>query len=80
LVDIDDKEKIMRDTTKADNIYSEGTIITAKVDPALKLVIKRYYQRIYYCAVVNEPDRKHFAYFERELISPTQSTAPVSRP
>jgi hypothetical protein len=53
-----------------DNIYQDGTIITAIANPGLKLVIKRYYQRIYYCAVVDEPNRKHFAYFERELIPP----------
>lgn len=56
-----------------DNIYNEGTVITAKINPDLKLVILRYYQRIYYCAVVGEPDRKPFAYFERELISPTSA-------
>jgi hypothetical protein len=70
----------VRDNIKDDNIYREGTVIAAKADPGLKLTIVRYYQRIYYCAVVNEPDRKHFAYFERELIPPTQSTEPVSRP
>lgn len=58
--------------TNNDNIYKEGTMITAKVDPELKLIITKYYQRIYYCAVVAEPDRKQFAYFERELIPPVQ--------
>jgi hypothetical protein len=53
-----------------DNMYQDGIIITAKVNPGLRLVIKHYYQRIYYCAVVDEPDRKHLAYFERELIPP----------
>lgn len=57
--------------TEAYNIYKEGTIIAAKADPGLSLVIVRYYQRIYYCAVAGEPDRKHFAYFERELIPPS---------
>jgi len=55
---------------QTDNIYQAGTILAAKVNPGLKLVIKRYYHRIYYCAIVNEPDKKHFAYFERELIPP----------
>lgn len=55
----------------ADNIYKEGTIITAKIDPLVKLKIERYYQRIYYCSVVDAPEQKPFAYFERELVHPT---------
>jgi len=54
----------------ADNIYKTGTIITAKVDPGVKLRIERYYQRIYYCSLLEFPTLKHFAYFERELIPP----------
>jgi len=56
--------------TNTDNIYKEGTFITAKADPELKLVIIKYLQRIYYCAVVSDPSRKHLVYFERELIPP----------
>jgi hypothetical protein len=58
-------------TSSEDNKYSVGTPITAKVNPSLQLVIAKYYQRIYYCAVVDHPEHKHFAYFERELIPPT---------
>ena len=54
----------------ADNIYKAGTIITAKIDPLLKLKIERYYQRIYYCSVVDSPQQKQLAYFERELMPP----------
>jgi hypothetical protein len=57
-------------TTSKDNIYPIGTFVTAKVNPTLPLVIHQYYQRIYYCAVVNDPEHKHFAYFERELNQP----------
>lgn len=57
-------------TLSKDNIYPTGTLIKAKVNPALPLIIHKYYQRIYYCAVVDDPDHKHFAYFERELIPP----------
>jgi hypothetical protein len=60
----------MGETIIADNIYKAGTIITAKVDPLLKLKIERYYQRIYYCSVVDAPHQKYFAYFERELVPP----------
>ena len=55
----------------ADNLYQEGAHICAKENPTLELVIRRYYQRIYYCSVVGEPERKQLVYFERELIAPT---------
>ena len=60
----------MSDRTIEDNIYKAGSIITAKADPLVKLKIERYYQRIYYCSVVDAPQQKHFAYFERELVPP----------
>lgn len=47
-----------------------GIFITAKENPSLRLKIKKYYQRIYYCEVVGDEQRKQLAYFERELISP----------
>jgi hypothetical protein len=59
--------------TNIDNLYPEGTVITAKVDPASKLLIMKYYQRMYYCAVVGDAARKPLAYFERELIPPSLS-------
>jgi hypothetical protein len=56
--------------TNTDNIYKEGMVITAKENPAVKLVIMKYYQRIYYCAVEGNTTGKQLAYFEKELISP----------
>ncbi|MBL7858622.1 MAG: hypothetical protein JNM57_13110 [Cyclobacteriaceae bacterium] len=53
-----------------ENLYQEGAIVSAKVNPELKLKIARYYQRIYYCAPIDAPTQKQFAYFERELIQP----------
>ncbi|HEY3405374.1 MAG TPA: hypothetical protein VGK59_18440 [Ohtaekwangia sp.] len=58
--------------TNSDNIYPEGILIEAKENPALRLRIVKYYQRIYYCAVVGDEDRKQLAYFERELIPPAK--------
>jgi hypothetical protein len=60
-------------TLSNDNIYPEGTLLTAKANPSLQLIVHKYYQRIYYCAVVGNPDHKHFAYFERELIPPVSN-------
>jgi hypothetical protein len=56
--------------TNTDNIYAEGTIITAKQNPTLQLKITKYYQRIYYCSAVGDETRKQLVYFERELIPP----------
>ena len=53
-----------------DNLYPENSFIRAKVAPEIPLVIVKYLHQIYYCAVVDEPDRKQLVYFERELINP----------
>jgi hypothetical protein len=58
--------------TNDDNVYSVGTIITAKEAPTIKLEIKRYIQRIYYCSIVGEESVKQKVYFERELIAPVK--------
>lgn len=57
-------------TLNSDNIYAVGTLISAKVNPSLKLKIMNYRQRIYYCAVISDEDGKQFAYYERELVPP----------
>jgi hypothetical protein len=56
---------------KMDNIYKEGSFITAKVAPDRPLVINRYYKRIYYCRPAGDPSHKSLVYFERELAPPT---------
>lgn len=61
----------MGHTTSTDNIYKPGLVIYAKVAPELKLIIMKYYQRIYYCAIANDLNHKQLAYFERELIPPS---------
>jgi hypothetical protein len=53
-----------------DNIYKEGTFITAKAAPDRTLFISRYYKRIYYCKPEGEASAKLLAYFERELTLP----------
>ena len=60
--------------TNSDNIYPEGSFLAAKVNPSLKLRVAKYYQRIYYCAIVEDESRKQLVYFERELI-PLEATA-----
>jgi hypothetical protein len=53
-----------------DNIYQEGSFTSAKNDPSRKLVIKRYFKRIYYCYAAGDPTEKLLVFFERELNAP----------
>jgi hypothetical protein len=69
-----DPHNNMSDRIIADNIYQAGSQITAKAYPLLKLKIERYYQRIYYCSIVDAPQQKHLVFFEREL-APQESPA-----
>jgi hypothetical protein len=48
--------------------FKEGEIVLAIKNPYLKLKIRRYVSKIYYCTVLEEPNRKELVYFERELI------------
>lgn len=50
-----------------ENKYKEGEMVCAKVAPSLKLMVRRYVDRIYYCKVLEDPGRKELVYFEREL-------------
>jgi len=60
----------MTDRLIKDNRYEEGSIILAKANPEVRLLIIEYLQRTYYCVEVNHPQQKQLAYFERELVSP----------
>lgn len=39
----------------------------AKVNPGLKLAVRRYAKRIYYCTNLEHPLEKELVYYEREL-------------
>jgi hypothetical protein len=56
-----------------DNIYKAGTVITAKENPHIKLVIMRYIHRTYYCVVVGGDVKNQLTYYEAELIAPSSS-------
>lgn len=43
-------------------------MVYAKVNPTMKLVIRRYVDQIYFCKVQEDPERKELVYFERELV------------
>ena len=50
------------------NKYMPGDVVYAKVNPTLKLKIRRYIDQIYYCKVQDDPDHKELVYYERELV------------
>lgn len=56
-----------------DNKYPSGTFIYAKANPGVKMVIDAYKQRIYYCSVAGQPEKKQLAFFERELMTPPEA-------
>lgn len=60
----------MANNTIPDNIYPEGALVFAKANPSSQLRIMKYYQRIYYCALVGGDTSKPLVYFERELDPP----------
>lgn len=52
--------------------YKAGDFVHAIVAPTVKLVVRRYIPTIYYCRLVEDPD-KELVYFERELQADTSA-------
>jgi hypothetical protein len=50
-------------------IFPEGSVVYAKVNPGLKLMVRRYAKRIYYCTAPEQPSQRELVYFGRELTS-----------
>ena len=57
-----------------DNIFPEESVVYAKENPTLKLVVRRYVNRVYYCTIQANPSQKELVYFERELMSALDSS------
>jgi hypothetical protein len=51
-----------------ENKFKEGDFVYAIANPTRKMVVRRYFPRIYYCTVVEDPG-KELVFFERELTS-----------
>lgn len=47
--------------------FKKGDIVYALEERQLKLIVKRYVDRIYFCEELNEQGTGMRAYFEREL-------------
>lgn len=52
-----------------ENKFKDGQEVYAKVNPSLKLIIRRYVDKIYYCQIKNDLGQRDLAYYERELLS-----------
>jgi hypothetical protein len=52
-----------------DNKYHEGQEVFATNAPSVRLVVRRYVDRIYYCSFLDYPARNDLALFERELVA-----------
>lgn len=52
-----------------DNKYQIGDTVYAKSNPKIKLTVRRYIRRIYYCTVAENPAAKDQVLFEREIIN-----------
>ena len=50
-----------------ENKYAEGSAVYALVQPEVKLVVRRYVERVYYCTIPSDPTHNDLVYFEREL-------------
>jgi hypothetical protein len=56
------------------NKFKKGEVVFAKVAPTIKLVVRRYVDRIYYCIVQDINVHKELVYFERELMGGLEKT------
>ncbi|MDI9340942.1 MAG: hypothetical protein QM534_10275 [Sediminibacterium sp.] len=50
-----------------ENKFKVGAYVYAINNPAIKLIIRRYVDKIYYCRIDNSPESKDLVYFEREI-------------
>ena len=58
----------MSNTNDNEHKYNEGDIVWALEAPNVKLVVRRYVDRIYYCKAYEDLEKKEKVYFERELM------------
>lgn len=57
----------MKANKNDDNLYPVNSEVYVKVNPALRLVVSDYKQRIYYCRPLNSDEPATLAFYEREL-------------
>ncbi len=52
-----------------ENKFKPGDTVYAKANPGVKLIVRLYNRRIYYCKLAEDPEKKEVVFFERELLS-----------
>jgi len=52
-----------------DNKHAVGSVVFLLDDSTIKLLVKKYYKRIYYCVEIGDVEMKLDPYFEHELSS-----------
>lgn len=55
--------------TNNESRYKEGQAVFAKRFPTVRLIVTKYYQRVYYCSFIDFPERKELTFFEREILA-----------
>ncbi|HEY0653318.1 MAG TPA: hypothetical protein VGD65_09325 [Chryseosolibacter sp.] len=60
----------MSNKRENDNLYPAGTVIAAKANPQVKLVIMKYIHQTYYCSVLGNAVVNNLKYREQDLIAP----------
>ncbi len=60
---------IVNGITSMVNNYKARDIVFAKENPEVKLIVRRYVTRIYYCKVASDVTQKERVFFERELMN-----------
>lgn len=60
-----------------DNRFKEGDLVYAIEAPHVRLQVRRYVSRIYYCTIIGHLHKKEKVYFDRELMS---NDSPVTWP
>lgn len=52
-----------------DNKYKIGDLVYTKKNSDVKMIVRKYYAKIYYCKFADLPMKEELALFERELLS-----------
>jgi hypothetical protein len=52
-----------------DNIFKIGATVSAKGDPSVNLVIKKYIHHFYFCNAADDDSRNYRRYLEKDLVA-----------
>lgn len=59
-----------------ENKYKEGDVVYQKTNPAVALVVRRFFKRVYYCNPQKGALEKELVLFEREIATNNNSRNP----